>query len=91
MIATVIRCYKRAFSGVLEGVALKNFLEGVPRIPSFSLSSSATILRCILKQCAYVSPISVALGDSDKLANSSSPRIGLSFSHSRFVTMVTIT
>ena len=41
MIATFISCSRRAFSDVLEGVALKNFfLEQAPRLPSFFYSSS---------------------------------------------------
>ena len=78
MIAAIIQCYKRVFSGVLEGVVLKNCFWGQAHRPPF-FSSYTTILCCVLQQWAYVLPISVALGASGKLVNSSSPWIGLLF------------
>ena len=51
----------------------KCFLGASPKPPFISLSSSATILWCVLQQLAYVPPISKTPGASMKLANSSSP------------------
>ena len=72
MISTVIHCYISAFSGAVEGVALKKLFSGQTYIPSsFSLSSSSIILFCAPRQWVYASPISVALEASGKFVNSS--------------------
>ena len=67
MIVTFTPCSKRAFSDVLEGVAMKNFLGEAPRTPSFSPASSTDIsVLCyavvdlpafILKRCHRLSQI----------------------------------
>ena len=72
MIATFIKCNKRAFSCIPEGVSLRNFFWGQAPRPPFISFSSAIILCFVLQQWAYVTPISMALGVSGKLANLSS-------------------
>ena len=59
MIATFTLCSRRAFSDVLEGMALKNFLGASPQTPSFFCSSSTVVKYCNSE--AYTPPVQLSL------------------------------
>ena len=62
VIAAFILCSKMAFSDVLEGVALENFLGASRQTPIILPSSSKIVLCCEMPKGACVLSFSVALG-----------------------------